>query len=93
MAGAAARRDARRGLRRPHRLVLIARGRPWGDARIELELEEQDGGCLVRMHEEAVKGLGRLLHTPATDVVLRGRNHEALGRLQAVAERRTSPDD
>src|SRR5919112_396411 len=31
----------------PNRLVLLARGRPWGEARVDLSLTAEDGGTLV----------------------------------------------
>src|SRR3954469_10238468 len=42
----------------PNRMVLLARGRPWGEARVDLRLTEQDGGTLVTLDEEPVSGPG-----------------------------------
>src|SRR3954454_378602 len=53
-------KDETRGERSepPHRLTLLARGRPWGEARVDLTLTAQDGGTLVTLEEEAVSGPG-----------------------------------
>lgn len=74
------------------RLELLARGRPMGEARVELELEPADDGCRVTMTEVPVSGPGRWLHTPVSEAMLVRRNDESLARLAATAERRTSPD-
>ncbi len=76
-----------------HRLVLLARGRPFGEARVVLELEDQPGGCRVTMHESPVAGPGHWLHNPVTEALLTRRNTESLARLAALAERRTEPAD
>jgi uncharacterized protein YndB with AHSA1/START domain len=73
------------------RLVLTARGRPFGTARIVLELQERDGGCEVRMDEGPVSPGARWLHNRLTDAALSRRNAESLARLAALAERRTQP--
>jgi hypothetical protein len=73
------------------RLVLTARGRPFGTARIVLELQERDGGCEVRMDEGPVTPGARWLHNRLTDAALSRRNAESLARLAALAERRTQP--
>jgi uncharacterized protein YndB with AHSA1/START domain len=73
------------------RLELIARGRPFGEARIVIELAPQDGGCLVTMTEEPVAGPGKWLHNKVSEAVLHRRNEESLARLVALAELRTAP--
>jgi hypothetical protein len=73
------------------RLVLLARGRPFGAARVDLDLRSEDGGTRVTMTEEPVSGPGRWAHNPVTEALLRHRNTEALARLAAIAERRTAP--
>ena len=75
----------------PQRLVLLARGRPWGEARVDLRLTAQDGGTLVRLEETPVSGFGKLAHNPLSEAVLKARNVETLARLAAMAERRTEP--
>jgi hypothetical protein len=75
----------------PHHLVLLARGRPWGEARVDLRLTEQDGGTLVTLREEPVSGPGKWAHNPLTEALLKARNVETLARLAAMAERRSEP--
>lgn len=72
-------------------IVLTARGRPFGQARVTLELEDDGAGCLVTMHETPVAGPGSWLHNPVSERVLVRRNAESLARLAAIAERRTVP--
>jgi hypothetical protein len=74
-------------------LVLTARGRPLGEARVAIELEDEPGGCKVTMHETPISGPGHWLHNPLSEAVLVRRNTESLARLAAVAERRTAPSD
>lgn len=75
------------------RLELFARGRPFGEATIVIELEDDGTGSLVTLHETPVSGPGKWLHNPATDALLLRRNVEALSRLAAMAEARTTPQD
>ncbi len=75
------------------RLVLQVRGRPVGEARVVLELDDEAGGCCVTMHETPVAGPGKWLHNPASEAILLRRNIETLDRLAAVAERRTQPSE
>ena len=74
------------------RLVMTARGRPLGEARIEVVLAPTgDGGTAVTMTEAPVSGPGRWIHNPLQDRILTRRNTESLARLAALAERRTAP--
>ena len=72
----------------PRRAVLLARGWPFGEARVALEVRDRRGGCLVRMTEDAVSGPGALVPRPVMDLPMRLRNHEALRRLAWLAEGR-----
>ena len=73
----------------PERLLrLEARGWPFGQATIELTLEPDDEGCLIRMVEDASQGPGRLVPELARRAVLVPRNHESLKRLCYLAEGR-----
>lgn len=76
-----------------HLLVLLARGRPFGQARIRIELAPSGAATTVTMHEVPVAGPGKWLHNPLTEAVLTRRNVESLARLAALAERRTQPSD
>lgn len=77
----------------PHRASLIARGWPIGEARIVIEARPHRDGCVVRMHEYAVRGplqyVPRLLTDPLIDV----RNREALQRLGYLAEGQWQNDE
>jgi len=73
------------------RLVLRAKGGVLGEARVVIDLAPHEGGCVVTMSEVPVAGLGRRVHNRLTDAFLARRNHEALARLSAVAERRAVP--
>ncbi len=75
------------------RLVLLARGRPLGEARIEVTIEDRGDTCVVRLREDAVSGPGKLMPKPLRQVVIGGRNTETLRRLAYVAENRSAPDD
>jgi uncharacterized protein YndB with AHSA1/START domain len=69
----------------PTRLVLQARARPLGTARVTIEIIEHDGGSRVTMHEGPGDRFSRLLHNPIFDFVLRRRNDESLRRLGKLA--------
>jgi anti-anti-sigma factor len=73
-------------LRAPHRIVLRARARPAGVARVELELAERGAGTEVVMHEKPVSGPPALLHNPLQDWLIDRRNREGLSRLKRLAE-------
>jgi uncharacterized protein YndB with AHSA1/START domain len=73
------------------RLVLLARGRPFGEARIVIELDEDGDGTRVTMTESPVSGPGQWLHNPLSEALLVRRNTETLARLTALVERRTVP--
>jgi hypothetical protein len=75
-------------------LVLQARGRPLGEARVEMRLEDEPGGCRIVMKEWAVSGPGRLLPRPVHDAAIGVRNREALRRLALIAQgRHSGPQD
>jgi uncharacterized protein YndB with AHSA1/START domain len=70
----------------PHRLVLIARGWPVGEARVAIDVRPVPGGSVVRIQEEAVKGPGSWIPQPVLDLPLHLRNVETLHRLAFLAE-------
>lgn len=74
-------------------LTLTAKGRPFGEARVVIELEDELGGCRVTMHETPTAGPGRWLHNPIFEAVLVRRNAESLARLAAIAEARIVPSE
>ncbi len=72
-------------------LVLTARGRPLGEARVVITLAAERDGTRLTMEETPTAGPGRWLHNPASEALLIRRNAESLTRLSALAERRTIP--
>jgi uncharacterized protein YndB with AHSA1/START domain len=76
----------------PHRLVLRAKTRPLGVARVELVLEPHPAGTLVKMIEDPDLPLGGLLTPPPLHALIRLRNGESLRRLRKLAERRSGYD-
>jgi len=73
---------------RPHRLVMEARGRPFGIARVELRLEPEGSATKVTMIEDAVRpGPIRLLN-PAFGPLIHSRNTETLRRLDEATHER-----
>lgn len=74
------------------RLVLQARIRPLGEARVEITLEPTAGGTRLTMSEDFTNGPGSLVPRAGRQAGLRVRNAEALHRLALMAERRTRPE-
>jgi uncharacterized protein YndB with AHSA1/START domain len=74
------------------RLVLTAKGRPFGEARVVIELEASGETTRITMTETPTAGPGKWIHNPLTEALLVRRNVEALARLAALAERRTQPE-
>lgn len=71
----------------PHRLVLKAKARPLGTARVELELRESAGGTEVLMEElPGDRASSLVTGNPVADAALRVRNAEALARLKRLVE-------
>jgi uncharacterized protein YndB with AHSA1/START domain len=75
------------------RLVLLAKTRPFGKARITLQLFDIDGGgCRIEMAEVPVGApMGWVPHRVALAAAF-PRNRECTWRLAALAERRTPAD-
>jgi len=76
----------------PSRLVLHAKGRPFGGARIILRLSEAPNGCHVEMQEFPITGIGKLMPGRLADAAVWPRNNETLRRLAFLAERRDDSD-
>ena len=74
-------------------LVLLAKGRPFGKARITLRLSDIDGGgCRIEMSEVPVGApMGWVPNRLALAAAI-PRNRECTWRLAALAERRTPED-
>jgi NAD(P)-dependent dehydrogenase (short-subunit alcohol dehydrogenase family)/uncharacterized protein YndB with AHSA1/START domain len=73
----------------PHLIVLKAKARPLGTARVEIRVVAGAGGSEVAMTETPDDRLSALVATnPVAELALRLRNAEALSRLKRVAEGR-----
>lgn len=71
-------------------LVLHAKGRPIGGARIIFKLSDNpDGGCRIEMTEIPVSGPAKLMPSKLSDLAAWPRNRECTWRLAALAERFT----
>lgn len=72
----------------PRRLLLRAKARPLGAARVELVMDPHPAGTLVTMVEDPDVPLARILVPAPVHAMLRVRNGESLRRLRALAEAR-----
>lgn len=73
------------------RIVMQARIRPVGEASVELVLEPDGSGTLMRITEDFTRGPATLAPKAARDAGLHVRNVETLKRLAFLAERRQEP--
>ncbi|MDQ1443540.1 MAG: hypothetical protein QOI20_4 [Acidimicrobiaceae bacterium] len=72
---------------RPARLVLEARARPIGVARVDFTLEaEGEQDCLITMQEHPVRGPAKSLHNPLFEAMISARNQKSLKQLRDYAE-------
>jgi len=78
------------GVDPPHRLVLDAVARPFGMARVCLELRARDGGTLVTFYEDPAGWVKPLRFLPPVQLLTRIRNAESLRRLERLALERRS---
>ena len=69
-------------------LVLLAKGRPFGGARVTLRLYDIPDGCRIEMAEVPVGGPLNLVPRRVGLALAYPRNRECLRRLAALAERR-----
>lgn len=72
----------------PRRTILTAKGRPFGEARVELLVTPVPNGCEVEMREYAVRGPARLIPRRIESSLIGLRNAETLRRLRFLAEGR-----
>ena len=74
-------------------LVLLAHGRPIGDARVRFDLAPaHEGACTVVMTEDAIDSRTQDAGPgPVRAMLISARNRETLARLAALCERRTAP--
>lgn len=76
---------------RPGLLCIRAKARPFGTAKVKMELVPKDGGTLVRMTENPDGVTSWLAFNPLVQLLTIGRNAESLMRLEELALRR-APD-
>jgi hypothetical protein len=69
-------------------LELRVRAWPAGTARVVLRLSDTPDGARVEIEEHPQSGIGRALHNPVLDLVIKTRNVETLRRLEDQARRR-----
>jgi uncharacterized protein YndB with AHSA1/START domain len=72
----------------PHRLVLRAKGRPVGTARVTLTMTPRDGGTVVHMVENPDGVFRPLALNPLLHLATIARNSESLMRLEELALRK-----
>jgi hypothetical protein len=72
------------------KIVLIAKGRPIGLARITLRLSDIDTGCRIEMSEIPISAPLKWLPHRAALAAAYPRNRECTWRLAALAEGRTA---
>ncbi|HEX7165702.1 MAG TPA: SRPBCC family protein [Acidimicrobiales bacterium] len=75
----------------PRRLLLEARARPAGIAKVEFVVEPEGDGARITIEEELIDGPAEKLPTSVADVGLKLRNAETLRRLRSVVEERARP--
>jgi uncharacterized protein YndB with AHSA1/START domain len=73
---------------RPHRIVLRAKGRPVGTAKVTLTMTPRDGGTIVRMTENPDGVYRPLTLNPLLHLLTLARNSESLMRLEELALRK-----
>ena len=73
---------------RPHRLVLRAKGRPVGTARVSLTMTPRDGGTVVHIVENPDGVYRPLALIPLLHLATLARNSESLMRLEELALRK-----
>jgi hypothetical protein len=72
-------------------LRLRARSWPLGEAEVLITLTHSGAGTVVEIHEDAVRGPGKLVPGPARALPIKIRNVETLKRLAFLAENRERP--
>ncbi|HVF33664.1 MAG TPA: SRPBCC family protein [Acidimicrobiales bacterium] len=78
----------------PRRLVLEARARPAGVAKVIFVLRPLDGGTAteVEIDEYPIRGVAKVIDNPVQDGLIKVRNVETLRRLEKqVLQRRETP--
>jgi uncharacterized protein YndB with AHSA1/START domain len=76
----------------PGRLKLQAKGRPAGEATVEVRIERQGDRSVVSIIEDVTKGPATLIPERVRQPLIATRNKETLRRLAYIAEGRSHPD-
>lgn len=76
----------------PRRLKLQAKGRPVGEATVEVRIERQGDRSVVTIVEDVTKGPATRIPERVRQPLIAARNKETLRRLAYMAERRTHPE-
>jgi uncharacterized protein YndB with AHSA1/START domain len=76
----------------PRRLKMQAKGRPAGEATVDVRIERQGDRSVVTIVEDVTKGPATRIPEQARQRLIAARNKETLRRLAYIAERRTHPD-
>jgi uncharacterized protein YndB with AHSA1/START domain len=71
-----------------HRLVLEARARPAGVARVIFTLRPVDAGTEVEIEEYPIRGVAKVVDNPVQDGLIKMRNVETLRRLEKIVRER-----
>jgi uncharacterized protein YndB with AHSA1/START domain len=74
----------------PHRMVLRAKGRPIGTAKVTLTMTPRDGGTVVQMVEQPDGVYRPLKLNPLLHLMTLARNAESLMRLEELAVRKVA---
>ena len=77
----------------PRLLRLQAKGRPAGEATVELRIEAAGNGSKITMMEDVTRGPGRYIPKMLRQPAIALRNTETLRRLAYMAEGRADPGD
>jgi uncharacterized protein YndB with AHSA1/START domain len=75
----------------PRLLRLQAKGRPAGEATVELRIEPAGNGSKITIMEDVTRGPGRYIPKVLRQPLIALRNTETLRRLAYMAEGRTDP--
>lgn len=74
------------------RLELEALARPFGSARIAIELVRWGSDTVVIVDEHPLRGIGARLHGPPTEIAIHLRNRRMLANLAREAEKASADD-
>jgi uncharacterized protein YndB with AHSA1/START domain len=67
------------------RMVLRARARPTGVARVVIDLVAEGGGTRIEIEERPISGFAERIHNPLLDALVVLRNKKSLQRLADLA--------